>query len=68
MIFIVVGDIDSKEVLVLIKDNLSKFLVNKVVENCVWSIKVENYLCFNIINDKENWVNGIVFYYCLLMV
>lgn len=68
MIFIVVGDIDSKEVLVLIKDNLSKFSVNKVVENCVWSIKVENYLCFNIINDKENWVNGIVFYYRLLMV
>lgn len=68
MIFIVVGDIDSKEALALIKDNLSKFSVNKVVENRVWSIKVENYLRFNIINDKENRVNGIVFYYRLLMV
>ena len=53
MTFIVVGDIDSKEALALIKDNLSKLPANKAAENRVWPTKAENHLRFNIINDKE---------------
>ncbi|ENY7046231.1 insulinase family protein, partial [Shigella flexneri] len=62
MTFIVVGDIDSKEALALIKDNLSKLPANKAAENRVWPTKAENHLRFNIINDKENRVNGIALY------
>lgn len=68
MTFIVVGDIDSKEALALIKDNLSKLPANKAAENRVWPTKAENHLRFNIINDKENRVNGIALYYRLPMV
>lgn len=39
MTFIVVGDIDSKEALALIKDNLSKLPANKAAENRVWPTK-----------------------------
>ena len=68
MTFIVVGDIDSKEALALIKDNLSKLPANKAAENRVWPTKAENHLRFNIIKDKENRVNGIALYYRLPMV
>lgn len=68
MTFIVVGDIDSKEALALIKDNLSKLPANKAAENRVWPTKAENHLRFNIINDKENRVNGIALYYRLPIV
>ncbi|MBL3467353.1 insulinase family protein, partial [Klebsiella pneumoniae] len=61
-------DIDSKEALALIKDNLSKLPANKAAENRVWPTKAENHLRFNIINDKENRVNGIALYYRLPMV
>ncbi len=63
-----VGDIDSKEALALIKDNLSKLPANTAAENRVWPTKAENHLRFNIINDKENRVNGIALYYRLPMV
>ncbi|RZM88274.1 MULTISPECIES: M16 family metallopeptidase [unclassified Escherichia] len=68
MTFIVVGDIDSKEALALIKDNLGKLSANTAVKNRVWPTKAENHLRFNIINDKENRVNGIALYYRLPMI
>ncbi|MGG8885048.1 insulinase family protein, partial [Escherichia coli] len=68
MTFIVVGDIESKEALATIKDNLNKLPANKAAENRVWPTQAENHLRFNIINDKENRVNCIALYYRLPMV
>lgn len=68
MTFIVVGDIDSKEALALIKENLGKLPANKAAENRVWPTEAENRRRFNIINDKENRVNGIALYYRMPMV
>ena len=45
MTFIVVGDIDSKEALALIKDNLSKLPANKAAENRVWPTKKPKTTC-----------------------
>lgn len=58
MTFIVVGDIDSKEALALIKDNLVSFRLTKQLKSRL-ADKSRNHLRFNIIKDKENRVNGI---------
>ncbi|WP_440284347.1 M16 family metallopeptidase [Escherichia fergusonii] len=65
MTFIIVGDIDSKEALALINNHLGKLPVTKAAKNRVWPTTAENNLRFNIINDKENRVNGIALYYRL---
>ncbi|MGM7190930.1 FdhF/YdeP family oxidoreductase [Escherichia coli] len=44
------------------------FTPPQAAENRVWPTKAENHLRFNIINDKENRVNGIALYYRLPMV
>ena len=65
MTFIIVGDIDSKEALALINNHLGKLPATKSAQNRVWPTTAENNLRFNIINDKENRVNGIALYYRL---